>query len=131
LVWSGLYERMVGEFDRLRDAPMIDPRLDVWNRAALERLLEQHIAAARRLGAPLTVALLDIFGLQLINREHGLAAGDVVLQALARAIAREVRESDIVAHYRDDEFAVVCPGTAPVAAQIAIERVQARVGETA
>jgi len=46
-----------------------------------------------------------------INDTFGHETGDRVLQVIAETIRDSVRESDIPARYRGDEFAVILPGT--------------------
>ena len=47
---------------------------------------------------------LDLDGFKPVNDRHGHAAGDAVLKAIAAALIRKVRTSDIVARIGGDEF---------------------------
>lgn len=55
----------------------------------------------------LAVLFCDLDGLKTINDGHGHAAGDAVLQAIARRLEAELRRGDIVARHAGDEFIVV------------------------
>jgi diguanylate cyclase (GGDEF)-like protein len=51
---------------------------------------------------------LDHFG--DLNKRHGLAAGDAVLQRFGRILGSEFREADLVARYGGEEFLVLLGG---------------------
>jgi diguanylate cyclase (GGDEF)-like protein len=68
-----------------------------------ERLSEDH-ARAKRGGASLTVAVVDVNNFKAINDTHGHQAGDVCLRHVALVIRRNVREGDWLARWGGDEF---------------------------
>jgi diguanylate cyclase (GGDEF)-like protein len=74
-------------------------------RGGEERLGDDH-ARAKRGGAFLTVAVVDINRFKAINDTHGHQAGDVCLRHVARVIRRSVREGDWLARWGGDEFVV-------------------------
>jgi diguanylate cyclase (GGDEF)-like protein len=51
--------------------------------------------------------LLDLDNFKRINDEHGHLTGDVVLQATAKRIASAVRDSDCLARWGGEEFAIL------------------------
>jgi diguanylate cyclase (GGDEF)-like protein len=58
------------------------------------------------------LVLLDLDRFKPINDEHGHAAGDAMLRAVAQAIASCVRGGDLLSRLGGDEFALVldhCP----------------------
>ena len=115
--------RIIGE---LQDAAMTDPLTGVTNRRYLFRRLDQELAYAHRHSAPLSVLLIDLDGFKPINDKHGHASGDVVLQAVARLLARTMRVEDVLARCGGDEFAVVVRGSPPqTAAELARRLCQA------
>ena len=68
-----------------------------------ERLAKDH-ARAKRGGAFLTVAVVDLNNFKAINDTHGHPAGDVCLRHVARVIRGNVREGDWLARWGGDEF---------------------------
>ena len=65
--------------------------------------------------------MIDIDQLKHFNDKHGHDAGDFVLSAVARAITKNIRLSDIACRYGGEEFAVVlCEANA----ECAIERAE-------
>jgi diguanylate cyclase (GGDEF)-like protein len=59
----------------------------------------------------LALLLLDIQGLDRINRSYGRQYGNHILQRVAQLIQESVRPIDVTARYRLDKFAVVLPET--------------------
>jgi diguanylate cyclase (GGDEF)-like protein len=57
------------------------------------------------------VLFIDIDGFKSVNDSHGHAAGDLVLQEVAKRIRTYVREDDLVARLGGDEFLIVMQST--------------------
>ncbi len=70
---------------------------------------------------------LDVDGFKGVNDEHGHAAGDAVLRAVATRLQGVVRPSDTVARFGGDEFVVVAEGTTPEGLQALVERLATTV----
>ncbi|MGD0194425.1 MAG: sensor domain-containing diguanylate cyclase [Candidatus Dormibacteria bacterium] len=81
------------------------------NRRTLDAKLNRELSRARRLGAPLSVLLLDLDGFKQLNDIEGHAAGDQALQAVAAAWSAQLRPNDLLCRTGGDEFAVVLPDT--------------------
>ncbi len=77
------------------------------NRMLLADRLDRAIAAARRRGSSLAVLFLDLDHFKRINDRLGHAAGDQVLQSVARRLVASVRRSDTVSRHGGDEFVVL------------------------
>jgi len=104
-----------------------DPLTGVGNYRQLHEGLRAAVAADPRRFALLT---MDVDSFKAINDEHGHLEGDRLLQEVSRALAANVRGSDLVARQGGDEFAVLAPETdAEGAALLAarIERALARI----
>jgi diguanylate cyclase (GGDEF)-like protein len=103
------------------------------NRRAFERALGREIERARRSGLGLAVGLLDVDRFKAVNDQYGHQVGDGVLAQVARRLAGSFRESDLVARWGGEEFAVLLPGIAPDGlgeAVRALERARRAVGAT-
>lgn len=94
--------------------------------AFLERF-EQETARAARYGEPLALLLVDVDGLKAINDGHGHRAGDLALQAVARALRGGARQTDLPARLGGDEFALLAPSTSRPAAVALGERIRSLV----
>ena len=85
----------------------IDSLTDVLNRRGFERELKRSLAYVKRYGTSAALIYVDLDGFKPVNDRHGHAAGDAVLKAVAAALLRHVRASDVVARIGGDEFAVL------------------------
>ncbi len=73
--------------------------------------LAERFEAARTIGHPLSVLIVDVDHLAAINRMFGAERGDDVLRHVAGILSASLRHSDVVARLADDDFAILLPGT--------------------
>jgi len=96
---------------RIKALAALDDLTGVLNRRfGLQRLGEEFSRSVRH-GVPVSVLLLDVDHFKRFNDAHGHAAGDRVLQAVARAIDDSLRAGDVLCRYGGEEFLVLIPGT--------------------
>jgi diguanylate cyclase (GGDEF)-like protein len=95
----------------------------VYNRVYLEQFLEREFDHATRHKWPLSVAFVDLDDFKLVNESFGPEASDRVLQATARILRGNTRESDFIARYGGEEFVVVLPATDAQTAHAICERI--------
>lgn len=98
-------------YERLNADATLDALTGLANRRTLMYALERETALALRTGWPLALIMVDIDHFKKLNDTYGHQAGDHVLQRTARRLASLVRESDVVARFGGEEFAVLLPGT--------------------
>jgi len=82
------------------------------NRTLLLDRLQQAVARRRRYPCPAALLFLDLDRFKPINDTLGHAAGDLVLQSVARRLTGCVRETDTVSRLGGDEFAILLSRTA-------------------
>ncbi|WP_281981348.1 putative bifunctional diguanylate cyclase/phosphodiesterase [Thalassorhabdomicrobium marinisediminis] len=84
------------------------------NRAAFMTFMEQTVARPdhRALG----LLHIDLDNFKIVNDTHGHSAGDAVLVHTAAIVQATIGDRDLVARIGGDEFVVVCPDTADLAA---------------
>jgi diguanylate cyclase (GGDEF)-like protein len=100
-----------------------DPLTDLYNRRVFWELFEYEVARAQRHGYEFALLLVDLDNFKLINDNFGHAAGDVYLQAVARAMKRTLRPGDIFARYGGDEFVALLPEITAATATAVARRV--------
>ncbi|MCC7175156.1 MAG: EAL domain-containing protein [Bryobacterales bacterium] len=83
-----------------------DSLTGIVNRACFEERLKLAIAAARRAKRPLGILSVDLDRFKSVNDTLGHAAGDALLQGVARRMQACLRETDVLARWGGDEFAV-------------------------
>jgi diguanylate cyclase (GGDEF)-like protein len=81
------------------------------NRRGFHEHLRRALANARRYGDSGVLVFCDLDNFKAINDGHGHAIGDEVLQRVGEAIKDRVRETDAVARFGGDEFAVLMTQT--------------------
>jgi diguanylate cyclase (GGDEF)-like protein len=91
-------------------SPVRDPVTGLANRAAFLDRFMTDVTERARSGQRSAMALLDVDGLAQINAAWGSTTGDQVLTLIGRTIAELIRDHDMIARWREDEFAVLLPG---------------------
>jgi diguanylate cyclase (GGDEF)-like protein len=95
------------------------------NHSAFQDCAAREIAAARRYGEPLALAIVDIDDFKFCNDKLGHQHGDRVLQGVGAALA-DGRATDACFRVGGDEFAVLLPRTDLAGARLALEAAAAR-----
>jgi len=100
------------------------------NRRSFELALDREVDRVARTGEAALVLMLDIDHFKRVNDTWGHNAGDLVIAAVARALADHVRPMDLVARLGGEEFAAILPNCAPAFAEIVAERLRVAVERT-
>jgi diguanylate cyclase (GGDEF)-like protein len=72
---------------------------------------------------PLSLALIELDGLQRVRETQGELTGGRILQAAAQIVRNNTRETDLIARYNEDQFALLLPATDKDTATIVCERI--------
>jgi diguanylate cyclase (GGDEF)-like protein len=108
-----------------------DELTGVSTRATIDASLVRAFDNAFRFDRPLTILFCDIDHFKKVNDTYGHASGDVVLAAVARAIAASIRQLDVVGRYGGEEFIVLLPATDEEGGLVVAKRVVSRVAALA
>jgi diguanylate cyclase len=113
--------------DALVDLSSRDALTGLSNRRSFELALAREIDRVARSGEPSLLLTLDIDHFKKVNDTHGHPAGDLVIQAVARALADTVRPMDFVARVGGEEFSIVLSNCPPAFGPQVAERIRRRV----
>ncbi len=110
--------------DRLRRAGEVDELTGLPNRRAFNEHLRPALGQARDNGSAALLMILNLDHFKYLNETLGHAAGDHLLQVLARRIQGCLPESAYIARVGGDEFAIVVQD---IEGDEALQRTAARV----
>jgi two-component system cell cycle response regulator len=100
------------------------------NRRAFVDAIERERSRASRHALPFSFVMIDVDHFKSVNDTHGHAAGDLVLQAVAKALSAIARRSDVVGRWGGEEFVVALPQTSEAGARVAAERLRKAIADT-
>lgn len=124
-------EKMTSKIRMLENQAMTDPLTKLPNRRFVEDGIEASIALFKRTGVPFAAIFIDIDDMKMVNDEYGHAAGDRLLETVARTISSCARPRDIIGRWGGDEFAGYLPGTSLEGARILAERLGKLIAHSA
>src|SRR5438309_4650428 len=91
----------------LGNLALSDELTGVYNRRGFLALAERQLKLGRRSGRAILVFFADVDGLKQINDKFGHAEGDLALVRAAQVLEKTFRDSDVIARFGGDEFAVL------------------------
>ena len=117
---------------RLQRLSQQDGLTGLHNRRHFDQQLQAEWRRLRRIGAPLSLLMLDIDLFKAYNDSLGHLAGDDALRKVARLLVDCLqREGDIACRYGGEEFAIILTNTRLKGAEHLAARVHERLAELA
>jgi diguanylate cyclase (GGDEF)-like protein len=116
---------------RIRDLADTDELTGLANRRHLMSETAREVVRADRTGEPLSALMIDLDHFKRINDERGHLVGDIVLRAVAQALAATVRKTDRCARYGGEEFVVILPASPKPDAMAVAEKLRQTVADLA
>ena len=104
-----------------------DDLTQLYNSRYLHQVLRRETKRASRSGRPLSLLFVDLDGFKGINDTHGHLFGSRALVEAAGVIRASARETDMVARFGGDEFALILPDTGSEGAVSVGERLRDRI----
>jgi diguanylate cyclase (GGDEF)-like protein/PAS domain S-box-containing protein len=115
--------------ERLRHQAEHDPLTGLANRRRFEHELARQIERSTRHPEAAALAVIDLDSFKAVNDLHGHAAGDKLLTAVAAALHKRLRATDVAARIGGDEFAVILIGVDERGAATAAGALAAAIAE--
>jgi diguanylate cyclase (GGDEF)-like protein len=104
-----------------------DDLTSLYNSRYLNQVLRRETKRATRNGRPLSLLFIDLDGFKGVNDSHGHLSGSRALVEAAAVIRGSARETDVVARFGGDEFALILPDTGADGAYSVGERIRERL----
>jgi diguanylate cyclase (GGDEF)-like protein len=124
VIFRPMVNRVILYTDAVWRLARIDPLTELANRRGFLERFEAEYATMRRRGTPLAVLMLDADNFKKVNDHYGHDSGDTVLRAIAAALQKPLRASDVSGRLGGEEFAVLMPHTDLAGALMLAERVR-------
>ncbi len=88
-----------------------DPLTGLFNRRRFNEEVERHLSEAQRYDTHGALLFLDLDQFKDVNDSRGHRTGDELLICIGRLLRERLRETDVIARFGGDEFAVLFPHT--------------------
>jgi len=108
-IFSDISERKANE-STLQYQAMHDFLTNLPNRTLFHDRVQQSIARGVRDHKKFALIYLDLDDFKPVNDTYGHRMGDLLLQAVAKRLAEDTRQTDTVCRLGGDEFAILMPG---------------------
>jgi len=105
----------------------VDPLTRLLNRRTFTHELDTEIARLKRYERTAGVLVLDVDGLADLNRDQGVATGDLLLTCLSGVVLSSIRNVDLAGRVDGDKIVVFLPETPPEGAELLATRIQDRL----
>ncbi len=101
-----------------------DKLTGLYNRHKLDEVLFQEFNRQRRYAEPFSFSIIDVDYFKRINDGFGHLIGDVALQELSEIIRNNIRQTDTIARWGGEEFAILAPNTSLEQMSVLAEKIR-------
>jgi diguanylate cyclase (GGDEF)-like protein len=114
---------------RLNRLAVTDGLTGLYNHRYLHEELRVAVERSMRSVVPVAMLMIDVDHFKKYNDRNGHPAGDEALRTVARLIAEDRRQVDVVARYGGEEFAILLHDVTRAEAREVAEKIRQRVRE--
>ncbi len=118
LIVVALLGRLMDSLEYQASLAELDGLTGILNARTFKSRCDTHFFLSIRNKRPVTMAYMDLDGFKGVNDSLGHSIGDQVLKAVADALSKRLRASDVCARLDGDEFSILLPETSYSGAQI-------------
>jgi diguanylate cyclase (GGDEF)-like protein len=108
---ASLEEKIAERTQQLRELALRDPLTKLLNQRAFYDHLHRELSLAERNNSSVCLVFFDLNCFKKINDSQGHKAGDAVLETVADAMLKALRDTDLACRYGGDEFCIIQPNT--------------------
>ncbi len=122
------YKREINGLKKMvQQDSFIDPLTGLYNRLGIESILNYQKNRSNRSKKPFSILLIDIRGIDEINQQLGMSAGDRILHDFAEKLSQLMRGEDAISRWEEDKFIVLLSDCYYVDAEIVAKKIQFNV----
>lgn len=114
----------IARYEIMQSYIIRDSLTGLFNHNAIKEKLKSEIVLSKRLGLPLSIAIVDIDFFKTVNDSYGHLMGDKILRSLSITMLKRLRKTDIIGRYGGEEFLVILPNTTTSAAKNIIDQLR-------
>ncbi|MDD5584352.1 MAG: diguanylate cyclase [Candidatus Omnitrophica bacterium] len=112
---------------RLEKLVLVDPLTGCFNWRYFLRRAQQELSRARRHMHHLSFMVVDIDHFRQINEMYSLQFADAAIKEMAEILRSNLRQEDILARWREDEFLIILPYQTNIDTYKAATRIKNRI----
>jgi len=124
IAYGRLSEEKIRLEHDIEQACLTDPLTNMPNRRFCDLILDMEFRRAKGYTRQLSLAMVTPDNLRSICSKYGKAAGDSLLVHVSATLKKNVRDTDFVGRFSNDEFLILLPEAVNEAALNAAERVR-------
>lgn len=109
LTVAGAHAMTRQRLHRIRRAAYLDYLTKVLSRGGFITAAQKQLKRLQQQPGPVAMLMLDVDHFKRVNDRYGHAAGDQLLQDMARVISQALRPQDVLGRIGGEEFAVLLP----------------------
>lgn len=113
--------------DKIKKLSLTDTLTGLYNQRCFLDKLAEELKRSKRYTKPLSCMLIDIDNCKDVYSMLGHHFGDYILRTISQLFRESLRETNFIARYGDDEFAIILPNTDIIGAEVIAQRILTRI----